>query len=403
MKKFMLVFLVAFLLPWFSLRPLWAGEIDILLQKLVEKKILTVEEANKVLDETKAQVQKEMKEGKHPTLPKFVQNMEMMGDLRLRYQGERETGNLARHRGRVRLRLGVEAQVANDIKAGFRLASGGTDPRSTNQTFDSFFEHPDIRFDMAYLKYSPIADLTVMGGMFKNPVWETGDMLWDNDINPQGAAISYESKYSPFFMSTGFFILDENKGNTSSPFMVYAQPGVKFDWAKKADLKFAVTGYCFKNIKGSKLKDSAGTNTLDTDGQLVFDYSSVAASAEFGVNEVANFLPRVSVFGDYIYNPDNKNQGFGGGFKFGAKKVKEWGDWSAMYQYKYLEKDAWLDTFPDSDWYGGKTGITGHEGIFEFGLCKNTSFCIDYTYAEYIDTPSVKNVQLLQTDINVKF
>jgi hypothetical protein len=403
MKRCMMFFLIAFLLPCFCLNPLWAGEIDVLLQKLVDKKILTTEEANKILDETRAQVKKEMKEGKYPTLPKFVQSMEMNGDVRLRYQGERDTGNSPRHRGRVRLRLGAEAQIANQIKAGLRLCSGGADPRSTNQTFENFFEHPDIRFDLAYITYEPVKDLKLSGGMFKNPVWQTGDILWDTDINPQGVAISYDTKAYPFFVSTGFFILDEDKADTSDPFMAYIQPGWKVDWQKQADLKLAVTGYIFNSVIDSKPDNSSNSNTRDADGFLVYDYSSVAASAEFGVNDMVEYVPRIAVFGDYIYNPDpdKKNQGFLAGLKFGSKKVVGWCDWTAKYQYRYLEKDAWLDTFPDSDAYGGKTGTKGHEALFTFGLAKNTNIELDYYYIEDMETD--KDLHLFQTDLNVKW
>jgi hypothetical protein len=404
MKKVLLIFTIVFLISCAWLKPLWSGELEILLQKLVDKKILTVEEANNILDETKAQVKKEMKEGKHPTLPKFVQNMEMKGDIRLRYQGERETGKDSRHRGRVRLRFGVEGQVADKIKAGFRLVSGGADPRSTNQTFQNFFESPDIRFDMAFVEYSPIKDaLTLVGGKFENPLWRPSDMLWDSDITLDGAAVSYGSKTCPFFMSTGFAILDEDSADTSDPFMLFVQPGVKFDFEKKADLKFAVAGYYFNSLEGSKPDNSANTNTRDADGALVFDYNSVAVSAEFGVNEIFAYIPRLTIFGEYIHNPDpdSDNNGWMGGLKFGSKKVQGWSDWNAKYQYKHLEKDAWLDTFPDSDTFGGKTGIKGHEGILTFGLAKNTSFDIDYYYIEEIDTD--KDQHLIQTDINVKF
>ena len=48
-----------------------------------------------------------------------------------------------------------------------------------------------------------------------------------------------------------------------------------------------------------------------------------------------------------------------------------------MYLYRRLEKDAWIDTLPDSNAFEGKTGIKGHEGKVTFGLTKDTTFGFD--------------------------
>ena len=105
----------------------------------------------------------------------------------------------------------------------------------------------------------------------------------------------------------------------------------------------------------------------------------IRKQAEFDINEIVPYIPRASVVGDYIYNPDpeSDNHGWMAGLIVGSKKVKDWGDWSAMYLYRRLEKDAWIDTLPDSNAFEGKTGIKGHEGKVTFGLTKDTTFGFD--------------------------
>ena len=56
-----------------------AGEIDILVDKLVEKGILTPVEAQIVLDETKQEVANEIAQGKSYAVPSWVQKMKFKG------------------------------------------------------------------------------------------------------------------------------------------------------------------------------------------------------------------------------------------------------------------------------------------------------------------------------------
>ena len=81
--------------------PAMAGEVDILVRKLVEKGILNKDEGDKILQETKqeaakekeqavkevkAEVAKEAKEGKFGIIPEWVRKTKFYGDFRLRYE-----------------------------------------------------------------------------------------------------------------------------------------------------------------------------------------------------------------------------------------------------------------------------------------------------------------------------
>jgi len=379
----------------------YAGEIDLLLKKLVEKKILTEEEAKTVLDETRKEVKNEIKKGKHPTLPKWVQNTKFKGDVRLRYQGQRTEDSHTRHRGRIRFRFGATSRITDQFKVGFRLASGGDDPRSTNQTLQNFFDTPDIRLDRAFMEYSPGDYLTLAGGKIKNPIWVPADLLWDGDINPEGAGANFHFK--PFFLNAGWFILDESSSDDSDPWMAFIQPGVKVKTSDSTYLKAAVTGYFFSSVEDPD--HSAGTNTRNADGLLEYKYNSVAAAAEFGIKEpFGKAIEKLAFFGEGIYNPDPDSDEYGWlvGFKFGSAKVKEFGDWQFKYMYRRLERDAWLDTFPDSDFFDGDTGVKGHEAILTFGLTKHVTFGLDYYFAQEIDDPELEQ-HLLQADLVLKF
>lgn len=399
-----------------------AGEIDILVDKLVEKGILSSVEAQIILDETKEEAAKEIAQGKSSLLPEWVQKMQFKGDLRLRYQYNRRQGDAAiQHRARYRLRLGVETKIVDKVKIAVGLATGSTDPRSTNVTMNNSFEKPEIRLDYAFVKYDPASWVSLYGGrILRAPVlWEPGDFLWDSDITPQGGAVTFNKSITgtwDLFFNAGLFVLDESASDKSDPYMYYFQPGTAVSITDNINAKAAVTLYGFSSVKGAVLDQTAGSNTL-SGGKLKYDYNSISPAAEISINnplqwftgpDSAPWVHYLGFFGEYVYNPDpgQNNKGYSWGAKIGDKDVKDKQQWQLRYMWRYMEKDSWLDVFPDSDAYGGRTGVKGHEVVFEYGLNKNLSLALDYYYMERIkEAGSSKTYpeNLVQVDLNLKW
>ena len=128
-----------------------AGENSSLLKKLVEKGVITEGEAAVLAEEANNEW------NDATALPGWVNSMTLKGDLRLRYEQKQNgeaggyTGNRpTRNRFRYRFRFGGTADLGNGWKAGFRLASGGTNPNSTNTTMDDHQQNDDIYIDQAY-------------------------------------------------------------------------------------------------------------------------------------------------------------------------------------------------------------------------------------------------------------
>ena len=86
----MLTVIGATVLPYCS----FAGELDILVQKLIEKNILSPLEGQIILDETRADVAKQNAQGTNDAIPTWIQNTKLKGDVRLRYQYERREKDL---------------------------------------------------------------------------------------------------------------------------------------------------------------------------------------------------------------------------------------------------------------------------------------------------------------------
>ncbi len=154
--------LAAAVILCFACTTAWAGEIDLLVNKLVEKGVLSQGEAQQLITETKEEVRKQNAEGKNESLPKWIQTTKFSGDVRIRYQGETKTGSKHRDRGRFRLRYGFESKPNDQMKVGFRMASGenktsGPEQTSTNQSFTNTFQNKHVWIDQAYVEYSPFS------------------------------------------------------------------------------------------------------------------------------------------------------------------------------------------------------------------------------------------------------
>ncbi len=404
-----------------------AGEIDNLLNKLVEKGILTEGEARQISIETKEEVKKEVAAGKSEAIPGWVQAIKLKGDFRARYEWDKDEGLHDYSRARIRARLGLEAKVNSKVTVGVGIATGTTsDPRSRNITLgnSSTANTPgsgkDLVLDYAYARYAPFSWAAISVGKFQNPIWQPHDVFWKGDITPEGLAVSLNRDFNThfgMFFNEMVFALKNDSRTDKRPFMNAAQLGATVNFTDKLSLKSAFTDYDFVDVQnqpkfsytksGSSPYVSAG-NTI-VGGKYKYRYNTFQGTSELGLKEpLGGLVPYASLFGDYMYNPNpvHGNGGYDAGFKFGAEKVSDWAQWQQKFVYSKLGRDCWLDIFTDSDRYGGTTNSQAWEAIFEYGLGKNTSIALDYYFAESL-TPVLhkKNVpeRVLQCDFNFKF
>jgi len=399
-----------------------AGELDLLLEKLVEKNVVTGGEAQEIRVGTQEQVKSEISRGTNVTLPLWLQVMKFKADFRLRYQyNDNQNNTYKQHRGRYRLRFGADTMVSEQFYIGFGLASGSSaDSRSTNQTLTRNFEKKNIFVDYAYAEYTVNDYLALAGGRVKMPIWSPTDMLWDTDINPEGFSARFGYKpdsLNEYFMTGGFFVLNEDAANPQDPYLAFVQPG--FNWMTEDtafDLKAAAACYAFGHVRGGtelSNRPSAAdgyqkANTLDGT-KYKYNYDAVNPGLEFNytlLNPLVLPLVNISyagVFGEYIKNTSGAADGEGwiAGARLGQRKVEEAGQVQLRWTLRRLGANAWLDTYPDSDFYGGSTGVKGQEWLLAYGLARNVVM-----EADYYDTKSLltgKKEKLLQVDVNFKF
>lgn len=392
-------------------------QVDALIAKLIEKGILTKDEADVLKGQVAYDAKQIQETNMKKDLPDWVQNTKLTGDFRIRNQYEHRKNNSSslngRDRVRMRARLGLETKVNDTFKMAVGIATDGGAARSNNYTFDSGFGKGNVVLNYAYGQWLPNSEWTLTAGQMKNPIWEPMEFLWDSDITPQGAAVEYNKKLSDYLtlnvLGTGFVVKELPLSN-ADPYLWVGQFGAKGNLlTEKADYRLVGTYQYLQNNTKATFGSSAN-NTISS-SKYVNRYNTPMASGEIGLNDPLGdngflYVPRIAAFGAFAYNPQPKdeNKAWMAGAYIGNSKVASKGAWKMTWAYKSLGRDSWLDVLPDSDFYSGNTDTKGYEGIFEYGLAKNITLVVDYYHTQRMSSLSAPQAEsIIQTDLNWKF
>jgi hypothetical protein len=96
------------------------------------------------------------------------------------------------------------------------------------------------------------------------------------------------------------------------------------------------------------------------------------------------------------------NMGWLARITVGHTKLTQFGDWNVHVGYKYLESDATLDAFVDSDFGLGGTNLKGYFLGANVGLAQNIFATARWMSASSIAGPPYA-VDIVQVDLNAKF
>jgi hypothetical protein len=299
----------------------------------------------------------------------WTDRINLYGDFRLRYEAINEEFIGHRERGRFRARLGVSADVVDDVKVIFQLCSGGDSPVSCNQSFDDNWSSKDLSIDLAYVDWTATEKMHVYGGKMKNPLYRAGKatMIWDKDLNPEGLAVKYGG--DRFFGALGAFIVEERA--TSSDSMLFAaQVGTTFDLGKASKITAGVGYFAYTNTIGNQPFFFAIPlgNSVDLEGNYIYEYKDTEVFAEYDT-KLGNWP--LQVFAHVAQN--NKVSDADTAYAVGAKigEVKDKGTMAFSWTYMDIEADSVIAAFNDSDFAGALTNSSGHLIEIEYGLATN--------------------------------
>ena len=419
-----------------------AQSADALIDKLVDKGILTVKEAGELRDETDKgfNTAYSVKSG----MPEWVTALKFNGDLRGRYESfNYDADTTARNRFRYRARFGIVATIQDQFEVGFRLSSdeaasgaNGGDPLSGNTTFSDNGAKKLVYIDLAYGKWSPLntAEWTgsVTVGKMENPFLFPSTMMFDRDYTPEGGAL--ELAFRPSAEHTlkftgGGFVLDERSPNSDNPYMAGVQLRWDAIWSKHISSSLGISGWGIgsgtgTNLATTQVPNSNSGNTRNAGGELVNDYRPIQADAS--LTYTMDSFPMyptafpITAFGEYIQNTavNENNRGYAGGVTFGKSGKK--GTWDLGYQYRYLEGDAWFEELTESDFganylaaavggsagYRAGTNVRGHIIKAQYSPFDALTLGVTYWLTDLIDenpAGSKSGTGRLQVDAVLKF
>lgn len=376
---------------------------------------LSIQEDQKTVNEAKGEI-------------KALGRIKFSGDLRLRYEpffgGGAETAPEPqdRHRFRYRLRFNTNAKVNDDFAVGFSLASGDPgDPISTNQTEGNFLTRKYIAVDKAFAVYNPhnFKHLTITGGKFAY-TWLRTELIWDNDLSPEGAtealAWDWKGKVFSHIALIGYETPILEVGGGPDTRMTGGQIQTGWSFGSRIKLTADAAYYDFGNPDAIAQNQTQGNGQVDmgqtTAGGGTFGFGGSGNTNNFGViNGKRVYASKFGLFDtiarldidtghskwpvyallDFVQNTracgnigtfvaagvtpptcdSRQRQGFWTELKAG--QTKNPGDFLVGYTFARIERDAVLAAFDFSD-LRQPTNVAEHRVEVAYQAYKNIQF-----------------------------
>jgi len=427
---------------------------------LVEKGLITREELSQAKEEEKqkAAAEESRREAVAAKIPKWLEMITPFGDVRVRHEGFYENDMTARNRERFRARVGLTANVSKEIAAMVRLATGDSnDPISTNQSFQSTFTRKSINLDQAYLTFKPGNTFhlepglfTLVAGKFGVNAYRTSELLWDDDLSPEGATetltlVERKQGWLRGLKVNALQWVVNEVSDGADPWMAGGQVVGDVGLGTFANWTLSLADFSYQNtnqvaraaLAGGTSPNSSLANSNDivtittgTSKKPVayrYGFNIINVATELNFPDPFGLGIPAGVFGDLAYNTqaDNRNVGFYAGVGIG-KAGKDWyhnsmknpGDWGASYTFARVEKDAVLSLFSYSDidyvqpkaTQKGSTNVVAHMIRFDYQLLPNLQLTAKAHFINALDR-QISNASLAgnatlvrtQLDAVVKF
>ncbi|HSY18839.1 MAG TPA: putative porin [Candidatus Acidoferrales bacterium] len=376
-----------------------------------------------------------------------IKSMQLYGDLRLRYE-YRGVNNAAgvspdtfyRERFRYALRIGLRGDLVDNFNYGLRLETS-TNPRSPWATFGnnttggsatpSDKSGSGINIGQAFIGWHPADWYEMCVGRMPQPLYTT-PMVWDSDINPEGAFEKFKLKAGNVDLFADFGQFDyadpgsANQLPSSDAFLTAWQLGANVNITKDMNFKIAPVVYAYSGTgpSGNGLNlpfvgqgNAAGLNA----GVPGASAPNIAAYNQSGINDLLILevpfefgfrIPKTPLgalqarlFGDFSYNFDGSDRaraaygadpaafpghsgpvngqdkayqiGFGigsAGPVYGPTQGLVYGStskkntWEARVYWQHIEQYALDVNLIDSDFFEGRGNLEGVYSAFAYSF-----------------------------------
>ncbi len=438
---------------------------DSLINKLEQKGILTADEAKDLRLEdatSKTNLINSVSASKFK-LADSIKSMQLFGDLRFRYEyrgvnnpsGTPDT--YSKERFRYAFRVGIRGDLFDDFSYGLRVETSNN-PRSPWATFGnnttggsvtpSDKNSSGIYLGQAYLNWHPEDWYEMTVGRMPLPLYAT-PMVWDADINPEGAfeKIKYSIDNVDLFAGFGQFDYQNpastDNGLSGDTFLLAWQVGGNVKFNKNMSFKMAPVLYTYTSGGSSAPLDNSfvGQGNAAGGNPGVPGSGYQAAYNEVGINNLLileiplefnfriNSTPlgdlQARIFGDYAHNfqgdsranaayaagggaagafpgvsspVHGQDNAFQAGFGIGSAgpvygptqglvygSTSQKGTWESRVYYQYIQQYALDVNLIDSDFFEGRANLQGVYWSFAYSFTDAIIGTVRYGYANRIN------------------
>ena len=390
-------------------------ELDPLLKLLVERGLITMEEALAV----QAEYDRDRAEEETPTIPtqtpapapspekvvepvreiasedegeKWYDRFDFRGDLRLRteiFWVEGISQNDRRGRFRARIRPGIYTDITDWMDVGLQLRSGDPlDPVSDNSTFDGGFSLIPISISEGFAGLHPTDWLDLTFGKFDaNKKWVVTDMQWDDDVTVEGAM--EEFSFGPLKADLYQYILEESKSEKDA----YVLGGQAYGIFGSDSIGTFKVGMGYDNwyrpqlvadlTLSGELHGNKVTNLLDDEDQLISDFEIVNGFVTWTWAKNERWPIKLHLSGYY----NTGARGLGKEYDTGYFARVQVGDYKEPYQLMfrfsryYSEPDALFYVFAQSDTTMA-SDVDGYRLDLRMGFVKKSYFNVTWYHTK---------------------
>jgi hypothetical protein len=282
--------------------------------------------------------------------------------------------------------------------------------------------------------------MTLTGGRVPNPFFYT-DLVWDHDLAFEGFAISLltdtqEDARLRGFFTAGAFPLQEVEFSARDKWLYGTQAGIEAKPVNDLNAKIGAAYYNYRHVVG-KLSPASNPTQYDytaplflQKGNTLFDIDPTstiqpALASSYDLVNITTQLDytrwhpiHVILTQDFVKNigwdksqarnntgsddVDARTTAYSAGIQVGYPNIVNFAEWNVLLTYKYLEADAVMDAFTDSDFHGGGTNAQGWILGAGFGIYHNVWLTARWLTADEVSGPPL-SIDILQLDLNAKF
>lgn len=366
---------------------------------------------------------------------------------------------------RVRARFGVDVQVAPEWQAGVRLATGSTtDPSSESQNLGINGERYNSGLDLAYVRYTHRAAdrfplFSLDAGRIRNPWFSPTELDFARDLTFEGVAATGRSSFGhgtgpdrdAAFLTLGAFPVQYTAvASNRAKWLLGAQLGGDLHFSEQDKLTAALSYYDYVHMPGvyNTVPDVGIYNYTAPLflrwGNTVFNIANSSTNADARLYALAADFRLLDLAATYTHTAGRYTAGINAqavrnvgyhtndvllrtGISQAARNKgyvldASFGDpdpaarpyaWRGTFGYRYVQRDAVLDSWTDADFHEGGSNAQGFYLSGEMGLARNVWLRLRYLAANEIDSPiddtgtaipgAKYGVDIVQLDLNARF